>query len=65
MMFDMLVAVRGSTEALREKPLAIFDCCPSPPLKWSNLTCHDLMECAKTGVPAELVSMPLTGARQF
>jgi len=62
MMFDMLVAVRGSAQALHEKPLAIFDCCPSPPLKWSNLTCHDLMECAKAGVPAELVSMPLTGA---
>jgi trimethylamine---corrinoid protein Co-methyltransferase len=61
-MKNMLVAIRGSENALREKPLAIFDCCPSPPLKWSNLTCHDLMECAKTRIPAELVSMPLTGA---
>jgi len=33
-MYDMLVAVRGSAAALREKPLAIFDACPSPPLKW-------------------------------
>jgi len=61
-MYRMLVAVRGSEQALREKPLAIFDCCPSPPLKWSELTCHDLMMCARTGVPAELVSMPLAGA---
>lgn len=61
-MHKMLVAVRGSEQELIKKPLAIFDCCPSPPLKWSNLTCHDLMECAKAGVPAELVSMPLTGA---
>ncbi|MCJ7498063.1 MAG: trimethylamine methyltransferase family protein, partial [candidate division Zixibacteria bacterium] len=34
-MKDMLVSIRGSEEDLRKKPLAIFDCCPSPPLKWS------------------------------
>lgn len=61
-MVDMLVCVRGSKEALAKKPLAIFDCCPSPPLKWSELTCRCLVECARLGVPAELVSMPLTGA---
>jgi len=61
-MKDMLVAVRGSERALREKPLAIFDCCPSPPLKWSNLTCQNLIDASKAGIPAELVSMPLTGA---
>lgn len=61
-MKDMLVAVRGSERALREKPLAIFDCCPSPPLKWSNLTCQSLIDASKAGIPAELVSMPLTGA---
>ena len=62
LMKQMLVAVRGSEEKLKEKPLAIFDCCPSPPLKWSNLTCQNLIDCAKAGIPAELVSMPLTGA---
>lgn len=61
-MKDMLVAVRGSEKAMREKPLAIFDCCPSPPLKWSNLTCQDLIDASKAGIPAELISMPLTGA---
>jgi len=61
-MKDMLVAVRGSEMALREKPLAIFDCCPSPPLKWSNLTCQNLIDASLAGIPAELISMPLTGA---
>jgi trimethylamine--corrinoid protein Co-methyltransferase len=61
-MKEMLVAVRGSGENLRAKALAIFDCCPSPPLKWSDLTCHDLICCAESGIPAELVSMPLCGA---
>jgi trimethylamine--corrinoid protein Co-methyltransferase len=58
----MLVAVRGSEAALAERPLAIFDCCPTPPLKWSDLTCQALIDCARSGIPAELVSMPLAGA---
>jgi len=61
-MKDMMVAIRGSEQALAQKPLAIFDCCPSPPLKWSDLTCQSLLDCADSGLPAELVSMPLTGA---
>jgi trimethylamine--corrinoid protein Co-methyltransferase len=61
-MKDMLICIRGSEDDLRKKPLAIFDCCPSPPLKWSDLTCQNLIDCAKSGIPAELVSMPLSGA---
>lgn len=61
-MFEMLCTVRAGANALREKPLAIFDACPSPPLKWSNLTTQSLIGCARAGIPSELVSMPLTGA---
>ena len=61
-MHAMLAAVRGGAEALARKPLAIFDCCVSPPLKWSDLTCQALLDCARTGVPAEVIPMPLTGA---
>jgi trimethylamine--corrinoid protein Co-methyltransferase len=61
-MHEMLCAVAGGPERLRERPTAIFDCCPSPPLSWSNLTCQLLMDCATAGLPAELVSMPLTGS---
>jgi trimethylamine--corrinoid protein Co-methyltransferase len=61
-MKEMLIAIRGDGKNLKAKPLAIFDCCPSPPLKWSDLTCHDLIWCAESGIPAELVSMPLCGA---
>ena len=58
----MLEAIRGGADGLRERPLAIFDCCPSPPLSWSDLTCDALLGCARAGIPAQLVSMPLTGA---
>ncbi len=61
-MHEMLVAVRGSQEALAEKPLAIFDACPSPPLKWSHLTSQSLIDCARAGIPSELISMGMTGA---
>jgi trimethylamine--corrinoid protein Co-methyltransferase len=61
-MHEMLATVAGDQDTLRKKPMAIFDCCPSPPLKWSDLTCQALIDCARTGLPAELVSMPLTGA---
>jgi trimethylamine--corrinoid protein Co-methyltransferase len=61
-MAAMLATVRGGAAELAQRPLAIFDCCPSPPLKWSDLTCQALIDCARAGIPAELVSMPLGGA---
>ncbi|MFX0206147.1 MAG: trimethylamine methyltransferase family protein [Candidatus Hodarchaeota archaeon] len=61
-MKDMLVAVRGDEKILREKPLAVFDACPSPPLRWSDLTCQSVIDAAKLGIPSQLISMPMTGA---
>jgi len=55
------VAVRGSEAALKEKPLTVFSCCPTTPLKWSERICRDIIDCARAGVPVELISMPLTG----
>ncbi len=61
-MKDMLAARVGGETALAQKPIAVFDVCPSPPLLWSDLTCQNLIDCARAGIPAELVSMPLAGA---
>lgn len=61
-MREMLVAVAGGELELAEKPIAIFDVCPSPPLLWSDLTCQNMIDCARAGIPSELVSMPLAGA---
>ncbi len=61
-MKDLLAAVRGGEKELRAKPLAIFDACPSPPLKWSNLTTQSLIDAARAGIPSELISMGMTGA---
>ena len=57
-----LLLARTGRDSLREKPCAIFDVCPSSPLRWSELGCHDLRMCAQNAVPAQLISMPLAGA---
>ena len=61
-MRDLLLAVRGSDAALREKPLAIFDICSSSPLKWTNDSCQNLIDCARFGLPIETISVPMFGA---
>ncbi|MCR4396277.1 MAG: trimethylamine methyltransferase family protein [Candidatus Saccharicenans sp.] len=61
-MLDLLLAIRGDEKSLAAKPLAIFDACPSPPLKWSRLTAESLIQCSRLGVPSELIPMGLTGA---
>lgn len=61
-MKELLEVAVGGSEELASKPVAIFDVCPSPPLLWSDLTCQNLIDCARTRIPSELVSMPLAGA---
>jgi trimethylamine--corrinoid protein Co-methyltransferase len=61
-MLDMLAIFAGSRQALAEKPQAVFDVCPSPPLIWSSFGSQNLLDLARAGVPAQIVSMPLAGA---
>ncbi|MFX1379080.1 MAG: trimethylamine methyltransferase family protein [Promethearchaeota archaeon] len=61
-MREILLTFRLSEDDLARKPLAIFDACPSPPLKWSDLTTQSLIDAAKSMIPSEFVSMPLAGA---
>ncbi len=60
-MKDLQLAVRGTAESLRAKPLTIFSCCPTAPIKWSDVTSQNLVDCARWSIPVELISMPLTG----
>ncbi len=60
-MKDLLLAVRGSETALRDKPLALFSCAPTTPLSWSEVTCQHLLDCAVAGIPVEIPTMPLAG----
>jgi trimethylamine--corrinoid protein Co-methyltransferase len=35
--------------------------CPTAPLKWSDVTSQNLLDCAAHGIPVEYISMPLSG----
>ena len=61
-MIDMLALFAGGHEAASQKPRAIFDVCPAPPLIWSNFGAGNLIALARAGIPAEIVSVPLSGA---
>lgn len=60
-MKELQVAVRGSEGELAAKPLAIFSCCPTSPLKWSDVTSQNVVDCAQAAIPVEFISMPLSG----
>lgn len=60
-MLELLAADAGSERALRSRPRAIFDVCPSPPLNWSDFAAENLVQLARAGIPAEIVPAPLAG----
>lgn len=60
-MKDFQLAVRGSQSQLKNKPMTIFTCCPQSPMKWSDISSQNLIDCARYSIPAEIVTMPLAG----
>ena len=61
-MKEFLVSCRTSEKDLANKPMAIFDACPSPPLSWSDLTTQSVIDGARSMIPSEFISMPMSGA---
>ncbi len=60
-MLELLALDAGGTDALRARPRAVFDVCPSPPLDWTLFASRCIVGLARAGVPAQMVSMPLAG----
>jgi trimethylamine--corrinoid protein Co-methyltransferase len=60
-MKELQVAVRGGESKLAAEPLTIFSCCPTSPLKWSGVTSQNVVDCARSSIPVEFISMPLSG----
>jgi trimethylamine--corrinoid protein Co-methyltransferase len=61
-MLDMLSILAGGRKSLAQKPVAVFDVCPNPPLIWSENGIQNLINLARTNTPTQIVSMPLAGA---
>ena len=60
-MKELQLTVRGTEKELKAKPLTVFSCCPSAPLKWSDVTSQNVVDCARCSIPVEYISMPLSG----
>jgi len=60
-MRDLQLAVRGSREALAEKPLAIFSLLPDLAISGATSRAKNVVDCARAMIPVEFVSMPLSG----
>jgi len=60
-MIDALAIFAGGRAALAQKPQAVFDVCPTPPLVWTKFGAQNLIDLARARVPAQIVSMPLAG----
>jgi trimethylamine--corrinoid protein Co-methyltransferase len=58
---EMLTAIVGSRENLRERPLLTFVTCPGSPLTFSREHCEIIMEGARSGLGVNIVSMTMAG----
>ena len=59
---EMLVAIAGSREKLRERPLLSFVSCPVSPLKLPKDHCDIIMAAAENGLGLNVIGMAMSGA---
>ena len=59
---DMCAAVSGGHDKLRERPIYSCITCPVSPLQLSEESADTIIECARLGVPMNILSMALAGA---
>lgn len=58
---EMLAAVQGSPEAVRERPMMVMGTCPVSPLKLVKDFCEIIIEAARVGLPSCVLSMAMAG----
>jgi trimethylamine--corrinoid protein Co-methyltransferase len=58
---DILAAIVGSKDKLRERPLLTFVTCPGSPLTFAKEHCEIVMEAARCGLAVNIVSMTMAG----
>lgn len=60
-MHDLQTIIRRDSADLRQYPLTVFTVCPVAPLKLSAPVASTIIDCARHGIPMEIVPMPMTG----
>jgi len=58
---EMLAAVQGSEDAVRERPMMVMGTCPVSPLKLVKDFCEIIIEAARVGLPSCVLSMAMAG----
>jgi len=61
-LLEMAGAVVGGKEKLRDRPIISCFVCPTSPLKLIRDCCEVIIECARTGVAVNILSMAMSGA---
>lgn len=59
---EMLAAVAGGRDRLRERPLLLSATCPVGPMVLPTGCTEVIVECARAGIPCAVVSMDMAGA---
>ena len=59
---EMLAAIQGGEDAVRERPMMIMGTCPVSPLKLVKDFCEIVIEAARVGLPSCVLSMAMAGA---
>lgn len=58
---ELLAADAGGYDELKAKPRAVLDITSLPPLKWTEVSCQNILDAAAFGLPIETISVPLMG----
>jgi trimethylamine--corrinoid protein Co-methyltransferase len=60
--FEMGSAITGGMDKLRERPIISALVCPTSPLQLHTHTSEIIIECARAGIPVNILSMAMSGA---
>ena len=58
---EMAAAVAGGKEKLRERPIVSMGTCPNSPLELHDFSTEIIIECARAGLPCDILSMAMAG----
>lgn len=59
--FEMAAEIVGGPEKLRERPLVSALICPTSPLELHEANSEIIIECARAGIPCNVLSMAMSG----
>ena len=61
-MIELMEAIRGNDQELREKPMCLFTVASTSPLKWEAHKYHAISQLAKKGIPLHICMAPMLGS---